>query len=131
MFEEIPHWTNREAIATETVPGSLLVVGGGPVGLEIGQVMARFGAAVTIVEMDERLAATEEPEVSEMITDILRREGITVRTGAHIVRVESQASRWLHGPLRRRVLGHGRTRVGRHRSSSGSGRTRCGHPRAR
>jgi pyruvate/2-oxoglutarate dehydrogenase complex dihydrolipoamide dehydrogenase (E3) component len=92
MFEEIPHWTNREAIATETIPGSLLVVGGGPVGLEIGQVMARFGAAVTIVEMDDRLAGTEEPEVSEMITDILRREGITVRTGVRIVRVESQAA---------------------------------------
>ena len=92
MFEEIPHWTNREAIATETIPGSLLVVGGGPVGLEIGQVMARFGAAVTIVEMDERLASTEEPEVSEMITEVLRREGVTVRTGMRIVRVESHAA---------------------------------------
>ena len=92
MFEEIPHWTNREAIATETIPRSLLVVGGGPVGLEIGQVMARFGAAVTIVEMDERLASTEEPEVSELITDILRREGVTVRTGVRIVRVESHAA---------------------------------------
>jgi pyruvate/2-oxoglutarate dehydrogenase complex dihydrolipoamide dehydrogenase (E3) component len=89
MFEEIPHWTNREAIACETVPGSLLVVGGGAVGLEIGQVMARFGAAVTIVEMDERVAAPEEPEASEMITDILRREGVTVRTGVEITRVES------------------------------------------
>ena len=92
MFEEIPHWTNREAIATETIPESLLVVGGGPVGLELGQVMARFGAAVTIVETDERLAATEEPEVSEMITGILRGEGITVRTGVRIVRVESDAA---------------------------------------
>jgi pyruvate/2-oxoglutarate dehydrogenase complex dihydrolipoamide dehydrogenase (E3) component len=92
MFEEIPHWTNREAIATETVPGSLLVVGGGPVGLEIGQVMARFGAAVTIVESEERLASAEEPEVSEMITGILRRDGITVRTGARILRVESDAA---------------------------------------
>jgi pyruvate/2-oxoglutarate dehydrogenase complex dihydrolipoamide dehydrogenase (E3) component len=89
MFEEIPHWTNREAIACETVPGSLVVVGGGAVGLEIGQVMARFGAAVTIVEMDERVAAPEEPEASEMITDILRREGVTVRTGVEITRVES------------------------------------------
>jgi pyruvate/2-oxoglutarate dehydrogenase complex dihydrolipoamide dehydrogenase (E3) component len=89
MFEAIPHWTNREAIAAETVPGSLLVVGGGAVGLEIGQVMARFGAAVTIIEKDERLAASEEPEASEMITDILRREGITVRTGVDITRVES------------------------------------------
>ena len=92
MFEEIPPWTNREAIATETIPESLLVVGGGPVGLELGQVMARFGAAVTIVETDERLAATEEPEVSEMITGILRGEGITVRTGVRIVRVESDAA---------------------------------------
>jgi pyruvate/2-oxoglutarate dehydrogenase complex dihydrolipoamide dehydrogenase (E3) component len=89
LFEEIPHWTNREAIAAETVPGSLLVVGGGPVGLEIGQVMARFGAAVTIVEADERLVASEEPEASEMITDILRREGVTVRTGVEITRAES------------------------------------------
>jgi pyruvate/2-oxoglutarate dehydrogenase complex dihydrolipoamide dehydrogenase (E3) component len=93
MFEQIPHWTNREAIATESVPGSLLVVGGGAVGLEIGQVMSRFGAAVTIVEMDERLAAAEEPEVSALITDILRREGIIVRTGVRIVRVESDAAR--------------------------------------
>jgi pyruvate/2-oxoglutarate dehydrogenase complex dihydrolipoamide dehydrogenase (E3) component len=93
MFEEIPHWTNREAIATETVPGSLLVVGGGAVGLEIGQVMARFGADVTIIEKDARLAATEEPEASEMITDILRREGVTVRTGVDITRVESDGKR--------------------------------------
>jgi pyruvate/2-oxoglutarate dehydrogenase complex dihydrolipoamide dehydrogenase (E3) component len=89
LFEEIPHWTNREAIATETVPGSLLVVGGGAVGLEIGQVMARFGAAVTIIDPDERLMASEEPEVSAMITDILRHEGVTVRTGVEIRHVES------------------------------------------
>ena len=118
MFEEIPHWTNREAIATETVPGSLLVVGGGAVGLEIGQVMARFGAAVTIVEKDDRLAAFEEPEVSAMITDILRREGIIVRTGVPIVRVESDPGRGLHGAPGGRVVGHGRTRVDRHRSAS-------------
>jgi pyruvate/2-oxoglutarate dehydrogenase complex dihydrolipoamide dehydrogenase (E3) component len=89
LFEHIPHWTNREAIATESVPDSLLVVGGGAVGLEIGQVMSRFGARVTIVEMGERLAGPEEPEVSAMITDILRREGIVVHTGVEISRVES------------------------------------------
>jgi pyruvate/2-oxoglutarate dehydrogenase complex dihydrolipoamide dehydrogenase (E3) component len=89
MFKEIPHWTNREAVATEAVPGSLLVVGGGTVGLEIGQVMARFGAAVTIIETGERLVASEEPEASDMITDILRHEGITVRTEVEIAGVES------------------------------------------
>jgi pyruvate/2-oxoglutarate dehydrogenase complex dihydrolipoamide dehydrogenase (E3) component len=88
LFAAIPHWTNREAIATETVPASLIVVGGGSVGLEIGQVMARFGATVTIVEMGERIAGPEEPEVSAMLTDILRREGIGVRTGVEIEHVE-------------------------------------------
>jgi pyruvate/2-oxoglutarate dehydrogenase complex dihydrolipoamide dehydrogenase (E3) component len=89
MFEAIPHWTNREAIATETVPNSLLVIGGGAVGLEIGQVMSRFGAMVTIAEMRERIAGSEEPEASELLTEILRREGIAVRTGVQIERVES------------------------------------------
>jgi pyruvate/2-oxoglutarate dehydrogenase complex dihydrolipoamide dehydrogenase (E3) component len=89
MFEQVPHWTNREAIAAETLPASLLVVGGGAVGLEIGQVMSRFGVAVTIVEMGDRLAGPEEPEVSELITEILRREGIVVHTGVDIERVEA------------------------------------------
>ncbi len=88
MFADVPHWTNRDAVAAESVPASLLVVGGGAVGLEIGQTMARFGAAVTIVEMGERLAGPEEPEASALITEILRREGIEVRTGAVIERVE-------------------------------------------
>jgi pyruvate/2-oxoglutarate dehydrogenase complex dihydrolipoamide dehydrogenase (E3) component len=89
MFADIPHWTNRDAIATQTVPASLLVIGGGAVGLEIGQVMSRFGAKVTIVETGDRLAASEEPEVSDMITRILRREGIEVHTGVEIASVSS------------------------------------------
>jgi pyruvate/2-oxoglutarate dehydrogenase complex dihydrolipoamide dehydrogenase (E3) component len=92
MFDGVPHWTNREAIATETVPDSLLVVGGGAVGLEIGQVMSRFGSSVTIVETAERIAASEEPEASALLTEILRRQGITVRTSVQIVQAESTAA---------------------------------------
>jgi pyruvate/2-oxoglutarate dehydrogenase complex dihydrolipoamide dehydrogenase (E3) component len=88
MFADVPHWTNRGAVAAETVPGSLLVIGGGSVGLEIGQVMSRFGASVTIVEAGPRLAGSEEPEASELITDVLRHEGVEVRTGATIERAE-------------------------------------------
>jgi pyruvate/2-oxoglutarate dehydrogenase complex dihydrolipoamide dehydrogenase (E3) component len=93
MFAEIPHWTNREAIATETVPESLLVVGGGACGVEFGQVMSRFGAKVTIVEARDRIAGAEEPEASELITDVLRREGITVRVGVNVEEVACEASR--------------------------------------
>ena len=88
MFADVPHWTNRGAVAAETVPASLLVIGGGSVGLEIGQVMSRFGAQVTIVEAGPRLAGAEEPEASELITEMLRREGVEVHTGATIERVE-------------------------------------------
>jgi pyruvate/2-oxoglutarate dehydrogenase complex dihydrolipoamide dehydrogenase (E3) component len=88
MFEGVPYWTNRDAIAAESVPASLLIIGGGSIGLELGQVMQRFGSAVTIVEAGPRLAGSEEPEVSELITEILRREGIEIHTRADIVRVE-------------------------------------------
>jgi pyruvate/2-oxoglutarate dehydrogenase complex dihydrolipoamide dehydrogenase (E3) component len=84
LFEDVPYWTNRGAIAAETVPASLLVVGGGAVGLEIGQAMRRFGAEVTIVEAGERLAGSEEPEASELITEVLRREGVAVHLGVTI-----------------------------------------------
>ena len=88
MFAAVPHWTNREAIAAEELPASLLVIGGGAIGLEIGQAMARFGTQVTIVEMADRIVAPEEPEASELIAEIVQREGVAVHTGASIERVE-------------------------------------------
>jgi pyruvate/2-oxoglutarate dehydrogenase complex dihydrolipoamide dehydrogenase (E3) component len=88
MFAGVPHWTSRGAVAAEAVPASLLVIGGGAIGLEIGQVMSRFGARVTIVEAGPRLAGPEEPEASELITEVLRREGVQVHTGVTIERVE-------------------------------------------
>jgi pyruvate/2-oxoglutarate dehydrogenase complex dihydrolipoamide dehydrogenase (E3) component len=88
MFESVPHWTNRELVECESVPASLLVIGGGSIGLEFGQVIQRFGAAVTIVEAGPRLAGPEEPEASELITEVLRRDGVDVHTGVTIEQVE-------------------------------------------
>jgi pyruvate/2-oxoglutarate dehydrogenase complex dihydrolipoamide dehydrogenase (E3) component len=87
-FEGVPHWTNRQAIATKEVPGSLLVIGGGSIGLELGQAMSRFGAQVTVVELGPRLLGPEEPEASALIAEILDREGIEVLTGVEIDSVE-------------------------------------------
>jgi pyruvate/2-oxoglutarate dehydrogenase complex dihydrolipoamide dehydrogenase (E3) component len=75
-------WTNREAVAATEVPESLIVLGGGAVGLEMAQVFARFGAKVTIVEALDRLLANEEPEASALAADVLRRDGLDVRVGA-------------------------------------------------
>ena len=91
---DTPYWTNREAVATTTLPGSLIVLGGGAIGLELGQVFARFGVTVTIVEAADRLLAQEEPEVSELIARTLQTEGITVRTGATIDRTSHDGRRF-------------------------------------
>jgi pyruvate/2-oxoglutarate dehydrogenase complex dihydrolipoamide dehydrogenase (E3) component len=77
-----PYWTNREAIETEDVPESLIVLGGGAVGAELAQVFARFGAAVTVVEALPRLLPAEEPEAGDLLARVFAREGIAVRAGS-------------------------------------------------
>ena len=63
-LEATPYWTNREAMKVTEVPRRLVVVGGGPNGLELAQVFARYGAEVTLLEAEDRIAAHEEPEAS-------------------------------------------------------------------
>lgn len=82
-----PYWTNREAIETETAPASLLVLGGGAIGVELGQVFARFGTKVTVIEGADRLLPAEEPEASEIVHQALAEDDIRIRTGAKAVEV--------------------------------------------
>ncbi|WP_267246010.1 dihydrolipoyl dehydrogenase family protein [Streptomyces sp. PR69] len=81
-LDQVPYWTNRQAVSAKEPPASLLVLGGGAIGVELAQVFARFGVAVTVVEAMERLVPAEEPEVGALLADVLRAEGCTVRTGA-------------------------------------------------
>jgi pyruvate/2-oxoglutarate dehydrogenase complex dihydrolipoamide dehydrogenase (E3) component len=89
-----PFWTNREAIEAEALPGSLIVLGGGAVGLELTQAYARFGVAVTVVEAMDRLLPVEEPEASALARTALQADGITVHTGVRAVRVAHDAGRF-------------------------------------
>ncbi|MBO0817364.1 MAG: NAD(P)/FAD-dependent oxidoreductase, partial [Actinobacteria bacterium] len=82
-----PFWTNHEAIETERVPESLVVLGGGAVGAELAQVFARFGSRVTIAEGADRLLPLEEPEAGELLAGVFGRDGIAVRTGRPAVAV--------------------------------------------
>ena len=86
-LSEVPYWTNREAVETTEVPGSLTVIGAGAVGCEFAQVFARFGAEVHVVEVAPRLLALEEPEAGELLAAVFTREGIGVVTGAQITSV--------------------------------------------
>ena len=83
-----PYWTNREVVRQVDTPESLVVLGGGPIGCELAQAFARFGTRVTLVEAEDRLLGPEEPEAAEVVARVLRAEGVDVRVGAELTRVE-------------------------------------------
>ncbi|MEV3922831.1 dihydrolipoyl dehydrogenase family protein [Actinomadura coerulea] len=87
-----PYWTNREAVQAAEVPGSLLVLGGGVVGVEMAQVFSRFGTRVTVVEAADRLLVNDEPESGALLREVFEREGIGVRTGVNVTRVAHDGS---------------------------------------
>lgn len=82
-----PYWTNHEAIEAAELPGSMAVLGGGAIGLELAQVFARFGVRVSVVERSDRLLAMEEPESSELATAALRADGVEIHAGLRTERV--------------------------------------------
>jgi len=77
--------------ARNTVPGRLVIVGGGPIGTEMAQAFARLGAGVSLVEAGPRILPNEDEEVSEFIADTLRREGVDIRVGHEAVRCEGKS----------------------------------------
>ncbi|MFO1079768.1 MAG: FAD-dependent oxidoreductase [Reyranellaceae bacterium] len=88
---EAPHFTNDTIFANRTLPRHLVVIGGGPVGLELGQAHRRLGARVTVLEAD-RFLAHDEPELAEVVVRRLCEEGVDLRASARIARIEASAS---------------------------------------
>lgn len=78
--------TNEEVFHLTKLPETLIVLGGGPIGLELGQSFARFGSDVTVVEMDQRLLAKEDEEVSATVEEIMRAEGLRILLAHKAVR---------------------------------------------
>ena len=77
-------WTNREATGLKEVPDRLLVLGGGPVGVELGQALSRMGASVAIAEGEGRLLPHEAPALGEALAEALEGEGIELRLGEEV-----------------------------------------------
>ncbi|MGQ0773774.1 MAG: mercury(II) reductase [Pseudonocardiales bacterium] len=89
-LDQIEYLTSATAMELAELPRSLLVVGGNSIGLELGQLFARLGAEVTVVEILRQVAPGEEPEVSAAIEHALTDEGITVHTGAEVLWVRRE-----------------------------------------
>jgi pyruvate/2-oxoglutarate dehydrogenase complex dihydrolipoamide dehydrogenase (E3) component len=84
--------TNVEALELDRLPGHLVVVGGGYVGLELAQAYRRFGSRVTILEAGPQLAGREDPDVAAALLEMLRDEGIVVHLGVRLLAVQGRSA---------------------------------------
>lgn len=89
-LSDINYLTSDNIWNLRTLPKRLVVLGGGPIGCELTQSFARLGSQVTQVERSPRLMVREDPEVSEVVQDKFRREGIDVRLGYNAERIEQR-----------------------------------------
>jgi dihydrolipoamide dehydrogenase len=76
-------WTNREITGMKAVPRRLLILGGGPVGVEMAQVVRRLGGEVALVEGADHVLAREPAPLGEALGEVLRRDGIELMLGMH------------------------------------------------
>ena len=88
---EAGYWTNREATALTAIPESVVIIGGGAVGVELAQFLARFGASVSLIEGAERLSPREPQQIGEALHEALMADGIDVRLGAQAESVRRDA----------------------------------------
>ncbi len=85
---EAEYLTNIEALRLDEAPARLVVIGGGPLGLEFAQIFARFGSHVTVLEALPQIVPKAEPEIAAALREALEAEGIAIRTGMRIERVQ-------------------------------------------
>src|SRR5919198_5200542 len=85
--------THVELLDLDRLPEHLIVIGGGYVGLELGQAMRRFGARVTVIEQAPQLVGTEDADISAAVFDLFRDEGITVHLNTEVRSVAGESGR--------------------------------------
>lgn len=91
-LDKVHYWTNRQATVPRELPATLAVLGGGAVGVELGQAFARLGSKVTVIEAGPRFLALEEPEAGAALRPHLEADGITVMVGDPCVAVEAHGN---------------------------------------
>ncbi|HXM56708.1 MAG TPA: mercuric reductase [Candidatus Dormibacteraeota bacterium] len=110
-LDRVPSLDSTSIMELDVVPEHLLVLGGGYVGLEFGQMFRRFGSAVTVVQRGPALLAREDPDVADAVAGIMREDGIEVLLDASATRVEQLDGRIV---LRVEVGGETRELTGSH-----------------
>jgi pyruvate/2-oxoglutarate dehydrogenase complex dihydrolipoamide dehydrogenase (E3) component len=88
-LDTVPFLTNATIMELQAVPRHLLVLGGGYIGLEFGQMFRRFGSRVTIIHNGERILPREDPDIASALQTALEAEGIVLRMNVETKRVEN------------------------------------------
>ncbi len=92
-LQETGYMTNEDAFNLLALPPSLIIVGGGPLGVELGQAFGRLGSKVTIIQGAQRILPREDPDVSATVAAVLQSEGIEIITGARFFRATRRGDR--------------------------------------
>jgi pyruvate/2-oxoglutarate dehydrogenase complex dihydrolipoamide dehydrogenase (E3) component len=97
-LDSVDFWTNRQAAIPRELPASLAILGGGAIGVELGQAFARLGSKVTVIEAGPTFLGLEEPEAGAALRPHLEADGITLMIGDPCVAVEKQSAGSSHQP---------------------------------
>ncbi len=87
---EAGFWTNREATELKEIPGSIVVIGGGAIGCELGQMVRNYGAEVTLVEESDHLLDQENPDAARYLQDQFAEQGIVLQLGCRATKIEQR-----------------------------------------
>ena len=120
-LEDVPYLDSTSIMELDVVPEHLLVIGGGYIGLEFGQMFRRFGSKVTIVQRGMQLLKREDTDIAEEVTKILREDGIEVLLETTTSHVTKDADGTIHLTVKTH-MGQSRTIDGTH-LLAGTGRT--------
>lgn len=80
--------TNETLWDVDALPSTLAVLGGGPIGIELAQALARLGVQVTVFEAMDQILGREDPETAQLVTEALQRDGVDIRLGGRVESVE-------------------------------------------
>ncbi len=87
-LQTVPYLTNENLFELKELPASITIIGGGPIGCELGQSLQRLGVSVTIVQGKDRLMDKDEPAAAAVVLEALQKDGVKVILNASVVRVE-------------------------------------------
>jgi pyruvate/2-oxoglutarate dehydrogenase complex dihydrolipoamide dehydrogenase (E3) component len=90
---DVPYWTNETVFSQKKLPDSLIILGGGPIGLEMAQAFQRLGSNVTIIEFMDQILGPEDPDIAQILTGRFEAGGIKILTNTKAVQVKKEGKK--------------------------------------